>query len=89
MYQLQAPQSRDTWPICPGLGCGAKVFPSSLLFVSFSSCKQYFVIVILGTSFDDFKEFQKRIDDAGVAAMEMVAMEMKSVLSIHELAISC
>lgn len=32
-----------------------------------------------GTAFADFRDFHKRIDEAGVAAMEMVAMEMKAV----------
>lgn len=31
----------------------------------------------LGTDFPDFKSFSKEITDAGVGAMEMVAMEMK------------
>lgn len=32
-----------------------------------------------GTAFADFRDFHKRIDEAGVAAMEMVAMEMKAL----------
>jgi phosphohistidine phosphatase SixA len=41
-----------------------------------------------GTAFADFRDFHRRIDEAGVAAMEMVAMEMKAVRLLHTIASS-
>jgi hypothetical protein len=41
-----------------------------------------------GTAFADFRDFHRRIDEAGVAAMEMVAMEMKAVRLHHRIIIT-
>lgn len=70
-------QNPNTWRTCHAWVSGvqvSKIGSPHFILLQFSDAH-----CLQGTAFDDFNDFRKRIEGAGVAAMEMVAMEMKAV----------